>query len=209
MVDIRDTARIVESISALMTENRLLLVQLDQVNGDGDLGISMDEGFTALSAALAGVPGDDLGAALRQGAKVFNAAAPSSLGTIISFGLMGMARALKGETTAAPLTAARAVHAGVQNIMDKAESAPGQKTILDALHPGALALTAALEDGLSPAEATRRAAEAAALGSESTRQMRAVHGRAAYSADRSLGVLDGGSVAGKLIFEGIANATAT
>lgn len=38
----------------------------------------------------------DLGAALRQGAKVLNSSAPSSLGTILSFGLMGVAKALRG-----------------------------------------------------------------------------------------------------------------
>ena len=47
------------------------------------------------------------------------------------------------------------------------------------------------------------AAKAAATGSESTRQMRSVHGRAAYYGDKSIGLLDGGSVVGKLIFEGI------
>ena len=41
-------------------------------------------------------------------------------------------------------------------------------------------------------------------GSEATRQMVAVHGRAAYYAERSIGILDGGSVGGKLIFKGIA-----
>jgi len=38
--------------------------------------------------------------------------------------------------------------------------------------------------------------------------MEAVHGRAAYSAERSIGVLDGGSVVGRLIFAGIASAPA-
>ena len=50
------------------------------------------------------------------------------------------------------------------------------------------------------------AADAAAEGSEATRQMQAVHGRAAYSASRSTCVLDGGSVVGRLIFEGIEGA---
>ena len=34
--------------------------------------------------------------------------------------------------------------------------------------------------------------------------MKSVHGRAAYYAEKSIGILDGGSVVGKLIFEGIA-----
>lgn len=209
VVDTTSLARIVRRISTLMTENRDLLVKLDQVNGDGDLGISMDDGFAALAAFLESdeVPAD-LGEALRQGSKVLNSSAPSSLGTILSFGLMGMAKALKGATEAEPLEVARALAAGVENIMAKAESKPGEKTILDSLHPGALALVESLEAGDAPADAARRAAKAAADGSEATRQMQAVHGRAAYSASRSIGVLDGGSVVGRLVFEGVAGLTA-
>jgi hypothetical protein len=33
--------------------------------------------------------------------------------------------------------------------------------------------------------------------------MKPVHGRAAYYGDKSIGLLDGGSAAGRLIFEGI------
>lgn len=65
---------------------------------------------------------------------------PSSLGTILSFGMMGMARTLRGKTEADVVTAAQALQAGVEAIMDKAESKPGEKTILDALTPGATAL---------------------------------------------------------------------
>ena len=53
-------------------------------------------------------------------------------------------------------------------------------------------------------EATCLAALAAADGSEATKNMKAVWGRAAYFAETSIGVLDGGSVVGKLIFEAIA-----
>ncbi|MCL3777192.1 dihydroxyacetone kinase subunit L [Actinomyces sp. 186855] len=193
-----------------MTDNREYLVSLDQVNGDGDLGISMDDGFGALAGYLSAAEETDLGQLLRQGGKVFNEAAPSSLGTILTFGLMGMARALKGRQEADLPTVVEALDAGVANIMAKAESGPGQKTIVDALVPG----VAVLREGVASTDGDRRAvpalwraaAEAAAQGSESTRQMEAVHGRAAYSASRSVGVLDGGSVVGRLIFEGIAGA---
>ena len=48
------------------------------------------------------------------------------------------------------------------------------------------------------------AAEAAARGSESTANMPAVHGRAAYYGEKSIGLVDGGSVVGRLIFETLA-----
>ena len=58
----------------------------------------------------------------------------------------------------------------------------------------------------SPKEtAERRRGVAAAEDSESTKQMRSVHGRAAYYGDKSIGMLDGGSVVGKLIFEEISD----
>ena len=77
----------------------------------------------------------------------------------------------------------------------------GEKTILDSLYPGVLALVKYAHE---PETAVKEAAKAAAEGSEATKQMQAVHGRAAYSAERSIGILDGGSVVGSLIFKGIA-----
>ncbi|KDS93151.1 Dak phosphatase [Dermabacter hominis 1368] len=202
MLSIHTLATAVVAISELTAAHRDYLVELDQVNGDGDLGISMDDGFRALAAFLEDEKEEDLGQALRGGAKVFNSSAPSSLGTILSFGLMGMAKSLRGTSEATLEQTAAAFAAGLENIMVKAESKPGEKTILDALAPAVDALNSHVSDGAKAA--FDAAAVAAAEGSEATRQMTAVHGRAAYSASRSIGILDGGSVVGRLIFVGIA-----
>jgi dihydroxyacetone kinase len=192
----------VASISKTMTGNRDYLVQLDQQNGDGDLGISMSDGFKAADGYLQTTEETDLGKLFFQMSKVFNEKAPSSLGTILSFGLMGMARALKGKETADLTEVAGAFRQGVDLIMEKAGSKPGEKTVLDALCPALEALQAHAAAG-NEKEAFAKAAAAAAKGSEDTRQMLPKHGRAAYYGDKSLGVLDGGSVVGKLIFEAI------
>lgn len=73
---------------------------------------------------------------------------------------------------------------------------------LNAIYPAAKCLQES-KDG-NHAEAFRKAAVAAAEGSESTKAMRSVHGRAAYYGEKSIGLLDGGSVVGKLIFEALA-----
>ena len=189
------------SISRLMAENRDYLIELDQKNGDGDLGISMAAGFKAVSDYLAAAEEKDQGKLFMKSSGVFNEAAPSSLGTILSIGFMGMAKALRGKEEAGTGEIAGAMEAGIAAIMEKAKSRPGEKTILDALCPAAEALKNA--GSLSDAEAWAKAAEAAAIGSESTRAMKSVHGRAAYYGEKSIGVLDGGSAAGKLIFQGI------
>lgn len=193
---------IIDAISAEMSANRDYLVELDQVNGDGDLGISMDDGYRAAAECARTSEETDLGKLILACGKAFNASAPSSLGTITTFGFMGIAKSLKGKEEVGFEEAAQALLSGVENIMAKAESKEGEKTIIDAIYPAAKVLAA---HASSPAEAVTKAAKAAEEGSEATRQMRAVHGRAAYSAERSIGVLDGGSVVGKLIFKGIAS----
>lgn len=70
MLNARTLSRIFSSISELMEQNRDYLVRLDQVNGDGDLGISMDDGFRAAAAffaeSLESGEETDLGRLLRQ-----------------------------------------------------------------------------------------------------------------------------------------------
>ncbi|MEG0215227.1 MAG: DAK2 domain-containing protein, partial [Hungatella sp.] len=84
-----------------------------------------------------------------------------------------------------------------------AKSKPGEKTILDALCPAVEVLKA--NSAKSAKEAFDAAAKAASEGSEKTKAMRSVHGRAAYYGDKSIGILDGGSVVGKLLFTAIAD----
>lgn len=188
-------------ISAVMTENRDYLVELDSRNGDGDLGISMSCGYQAVKEYLETTEETDLGKIMMKCSTVFNESAPSSLGTITSFGMMGMAKALKKKTDMDLGELAAAMDAGLQLIMEKAKSKPGEKTILDSLYPAIEALKAHSAEDYKSAFAA--AAQAAADGCEATKEMRSVHGRAAYYGDKSIGLVDGGAVVGKLLFEGI------
>lgn len=193
----------IAAISATMTENRQYLIELDQRNGDGDLGISMSDGFAAACSALNESAENDLGRLLISASKAFNEAAPSSLGTIMSLYMMGMARLLKGHTEANLALLGIAMQEGVAKIMEKAGSKPGEKTILDALAPASETLLQNQNAGSSAA--LKAAAKAARDGSDETIHMPAVHGRAAYYGDRAIGLVDGGSVVGALLFEALAS----
>ena len=195
MADAARVREVFSSIARAMDENCDYLVELDQQNGDGDLGISMKSGFAAVESALAADPQDDLGRLFMKAASTLNQEAPSSLGTILSIGMMGMAKDLRGQTEADAARMADALQAGLDKIMEKTGSSLGEKTVLDALAPGVEALRTGDLDA---------AAKAAAAGSEATRDMLAKHGRAAYYGEKSRGILDGGSVVGRLIFEAIA-----
>lgn len=195
---------VLKQISDSMTANCDMLVELDQKNGDGDLGISMSNGFGAAYAAVEKSEECDLGKLLRKCSIELNENSPSTLGTVISIGIMGMAKELKGCTESDLVHLSIAFDRGLEDIMARANSKPGEKTILDAFCPAVQALKSMIGTNDWVA-ALHAAAEAAACGSENTRKMRAVHGRAAYYGDNSIGMIDGGSVAGKLIFEAMAD----
>ena len=201
MIAISEIKKGISAIAKEMTENRDYLVELDQRNGDGDLGISMSEGFNALVEVLNKTEETDLGKVFRDLSKTFNESAPSSLGTILSFGLMGIAKELKGKTEVSRQEFSVALEKGLDNILDKTGSKVGEKTIIDSLSPGIESL---LSSGSEEDKAAfQNAYEASKAGAEKTKEMMAVHGRAAYYGEKSLGLVDGGAVVGTLIFKGM------
>ncbi|MBO5493549.1 MAG: DAK2 domain-containing protein [Pyramidobacter sp.] len=189
-------------ISEKIAANKDYLTELDQALGDGDLGVSMVHGFEAVDQAFSQSQEQDLGKLLLAGSKAFNGAAPSSLGTIISLGMMGLASALKGKAEATFDDLADAFGKSLDKIVQRTGTKTGEKTMIDAYLPACEALKA--HAGATAEEGFKAAAEAARAGSEATKQMVAAHGRAAYYGEKSLGHFDGGSVVVKLVFETIA-----
>ena len=94
-MNVQGLGKAIKKISRKIETNKDYLVKLDQQNGDGDLGISMSDGFKAVDMLLELSEEEDLGKILMKSGNAFNEAAPSSLGTILSFGFMGMAKSLK------------------------------------------------------------------------------------------------------------------
>ena len=166
------------------------------------MGISMSEGFNALVEVLNKTEETDLGKVFRDLSKTFNESAPSSLGTILSFGLMGIAKELKGKTEVSRQEFSVALEKGLDNILDKTGSKVGEKTIIDSLSPGIESLLSSGSE--EDKTAFQNAYEASKAGAEKTKEMMAVHGRAAYYGEKSLGLVDGGAVVGTLIFKGMA-----
>ncbi len=197
----KDCSQYFEKIQHEIHINSAKLVELDQAFGDGDLGISMDQGFTAVNEFVKNCKEEDFGKFFMKISKVFNESAPSSLGTILSFGLMGMAKRLNGIENATLNDFQEAFIAGVDNIKEKTGAKLKDKTIIDSLEPAVSAF--GRSDNLK--EALHFASEAAKNGMEETTKLIAVHGRAAYHKEKTLGHIDGGAYVSYVIFKAIAN----
>ncbi|OWJ66054.1 dihydroxyacetone kinase family protein [Inquilinus limosus] len=170
------------------------LTDLDSRAGDGDLGASMvraAEAIHALPEAAWANPAKALAAvgdALRR-------AIGGSSGPFYATALLRASRRLAGEATPALKTWAEAFTVAVQAIGDLGGAKPGDRTMLDALHPAAEAFSAAVASGKSPAEAWGVCVAAAAAGTDATARMLPRLGRASYLGERAIGVPDAGAAA--------------
>lgn len=200
----KDIVRIFDNIYNEMQENKDYLVELDAKAGDGDLGISMCQGFAGVCKEIApmNVDTDEPAKIIMKAAMAINEYSPSSLGTILCAGMMGGAKTLKGKQDMGVEEYVGFVQGMLDGIMKRAGSARGQKTILDAIG-GALDALEACEAGITLKEAAEAAAKGAYEGMEKTKEMAAVHGRAAYYQEKTIGNIDGGATVGMLIFKAI------
>ncbi|WP_265331640.1 dihydroxyacetone kinase family protein [Enterococcus avium] len=68
-------------LTIIMTEKKEYLIELDSKVGDGDLGLTMSEGFKAAYEAIRSSKEKDLGKLLFIAGKAMSSAVPSTMGT--------------------------------------------------------------------------------------------------------------------------------
>ncbi len=188
--------------SEVMQANKYYLIKIDSIAGDGDLGLTMSDGFQAAYTAVLNSEETDIGKLFYMAGKAMAEAVPSTMGTLMASGLLQAGKALKGKTELSLADTAELFDAFMQGVELRGKAKPGEKTFLDGMAPAVEALRAGSEAGCGLLEAACNAAEAARNGSELTKTMIAVHGRAAARGEKSRELLDPGSVVAVLIMEG-------
>ena len=195
----KEILTIIKGIRQTMEEKKGELIELDSAMGDGDLGLSMTAAFNAAAKDLSASDETDTGKVFMKVGMAIAKAAPSTLGTLIATGFMRGGKAV-GQTTDIGLEKLAQFFKGfVQGLMERGKAKPGEKTILDSLHPAARALEEAAGRNLSLAEGVALAYQAALEGLEETKKMKAEHGRAAYYGEQSIGKQDPGATVGMLL----------
>ena len=84
----------------------------------------------------------DLGKFLVGAGVEANKAAPSTMGTLLATALMRAGKEITGKTEIAPADVAAMLHAAFTGMQERGKANLGDKTILDAMHPADVALTA-------------------------------------------------------------------
>ena len=200
----QDVLRWLDALQKVFKENRQQLTDLDAAVGDGDFGISLDRGFTAVQAELSTNPPADLRSVFQNVAGVLIRTMGGTSGPLLGtfFLRAGAACAGKSELAAADVVAL--FQAGVDGIQQRGKAAPGDKTMLDALLPAVDAMRGAMEAGSGLAEMVERGAAAAEAGVQATKTMQARKGRGSYLGDRSVGHQDPGATGAHLLLKAAA-----
>jgi len=199
--------KLLENIKNIMVEKKEYLIELDSVVGDGDLGLTMSDGFVAAYEAAKASGETDIGKLLYNGGKAMSTAVPSTMGTLMASGLMNAGKALKGMTELQASDVANLFAAYMEGVAMRGKAKIGDKTFLDGMSPAVMALKDSVRAGDTLEIGAKKAADAAKKGFENTTTMIAVHGRAATRGEASRALQDPGAAVAMLMMDAFLNST--
>lgn len=187
-----------QEVYRVISEREDELGKLDAVAGDGDHGIGMVRGLRAAQASAdAAGPSADAGTILSDAGAAFSDAAGGSSGALVGIFIITIGNKFPDQATTSGVY--EAMQLGYERMKKLGKAEPGQKTMLDTLHPFLEALARAKDKPL--AEAWAGALPAAKEGMEATKAMKSQKGRAARLGDRSRGHADPGAVSMHYLLE--------
>jgi dihydroxyacetone kinase-like protein len=205
-VSTQDVVRWLNALQEVFAENRQQLTDLDSAVGDGDFGISLDRGFTAVQAALSANPPADIRSVFQHVAGILIRTMGGTAGPLLGTFFLRAGAACADKSELAPADVVALFQAGVDGIQQRGKAALGDKTMMDAWLPAVDAMRGALEAGSGRTEILERGAAAAEAGMRATIAMQARKGRGSYLGERSVGHQDAGATATYLLLKAAAEA---
>ena len=201
--------QIVDKMADVIIENEVPFCEADKM-GDGDFGMSIAKGFKQLKADWATRKKGDIGQFLVSCSEIIKEYCGGASGPIwgSAFKYAGKAMLGKKEVNLADVAllfteANRGVYETGKTSFGKGAEI-GDKTLVDALKPCAMALTKAAEEGKTLQEGLDLGAKAAHDGAEATKTHVATLGRAGTVGERSIGYPDAGAHGLDVIFNELA-----
>ncbi len=197
---------IVLDMVAAIVRGQAWLSELDGATGDGDHGVNMGKGFRLAGAKLEAL-GRPFG--LAEGMQTLGDTLlgdiGGSMGPLYGSFFTDMAAALAGSDLLDRERCAAMLEAGLEAIVGLGGAQPGDKTLVDVLHPAVQAFIAGSNEGRSFTDCLRAMQQAAAEGLASTKTLVARIGRAARLGERSRGTLDAGAASCNLLLSTLAD----
>ena len=193
--------KLLNCIADVMLENKEFLIEQDSIVGDGDLGLTMSDGFQAAAENARNNEEQDAGKLLYMAGKAMSTAVPSTMGTLMASGLMQAGKVLKGVDELYPSHIVQLFEAYEEGVMHRGKAKINEKTFLDGIDPAVASMKESLTKGDDLKTLAGKAYEAAKAGYENTATMLAVHGRAATRGEASRTLKDPGACVAMLMMK--------
>jgi dihydroxyacetone kinase-like protein len=193
--------QILEQIGEKIEAEKDYLSELDRVIGDGDHGVSMSIGWTAIREKLHELKDErDLGVILQSVAKAFLNAVGASVGPLYGTAFLRGSAVAKGKTELSYTEVVEFWSLAVGGIQHMGKAEVGDKTMLDTWIPIVKSLKVSLEQGEEWQVSLQKAVEAGKQGMNSTKELVSQKGRSGRLGDRSKGHIDPGAASAFVIF---------
>jgi dihydroxyacetone kinase-like protein len=177
------------------------LNKLDAVMGDGEHGSNMRKCFTAVNNKLESWTELRIHEILNQTGMTLLSSGGGTATTLLGFVFMKAANWAKDLEVLDEQNIALVWKTAFESLKARSKAQLGDKTLLDALEPATIAFCKAVDEGLKLDQAIEKAAEAANLGAENTKQMIAKKGRGLYVGERGINTPDPGATSISIILE--------
>jgi dihydroxyacetone kinase-like protein len=202
--DARDWILIFEHMAAQMEIAKDRLNELDGAIGDGDHGVTMSIGFRAVNKALQGLNDDvTIDKVFAVAGKAFLSAAGGAVGPLMGSMWIATAKVLPGCTRFGAPECRQMLQTMETAIVQRGKAKPGDKTMLDALHPAVQAAVGSKSDDVNVL--MQLAANAAWSGAHATARLISRMGRSRGLGERTAGHEDAGANSMAIILTSIAD----
>jgi dihydroxyacetone kinase-like protein len=193
MMDAARRKQLILAVADAIIAHAEELTALDQAIGDGDHGINMDRGFTAVLDKLPAVAEADIGTILKTVGTTLVSTVGGASGPLYGTAFLRAGTTLAGKQELQPSDVALGMDAALEGIVARGRAQRGEKTMVDALAPAVDAFKASINADQPVADALEAAVAAGEQGMLATIPLVATKGRASYLGERSAGHQDPGA----------------
>ena len=203
-INTQDFIKIVSDICASIEKQKDYLSELDRAIGDGDHGVTMSIGWTAVKEKLSSINSNEgFQKICTQIASSFLSAVGASAGPLYATALMRGGIAIKDKEFLDAMSFSLFLDAAAKGIKDRGKAEIGDKTMLDVWMPAAEEMKKQANSGANLMGALDSTVKNARNAMNKTKDLLSKKGRSSKLGKRSIGHIDPGAASSFVIINSI------
>ena len=203
-IDTKNFITILNNICETIEKEKDYLSELDRAIGDGDHGVTMSIGWTAVKEKLNDINSEDgFQKICMQIASSFLSAVGASAGPLYATALMRGGMAVKDFDTLDAVGFAKFLDAAATGIKERGKAEIGDKTMLDVWMPAAEEMSQNADKGNNLISSLQSTVEKAENAMNETKNLLSKKGRSSKLGERSIGHIDPGAASSFIIIKSI------